>query len=110
MGQEWKHNNKENKSKIYQHTRSSRNSDFKYHHPDSSISRIIPEGKGGRTANAAVECYLFAPFNKLYRSPIVQIKSSTALNLARKSKTAALVDNQKIVDGIKYKFRHIFTD
>jgi hypothetical protein len=54
---------------------------------------------------------LFAPFNKVYRSPILQIKSG-AVTIERKSKTSALAVNNRnrIVDGIKYKFKNIVTD
>lgn len=57
------------------------------------------------------ECFLFAPFNKVYRSPILQVKPG-CLILERKSKTSNLVvgNRTKIVDGFKYKFRNVVTD
>jgi len=50
------------------------------------------------------------PFNKVYRSPILQIKAGGQILLERKSKTAPLGKDNKILDPIKYKFKSIVTD
>jgi len=56
------------------------------------------------------ECYLFAPFSKVYTSPIIQIKTG-CVHLARKSKTVPLAKNEnKILDPIIYKIRNIVKD
>lgn len=55
---------------------------------------------------------LFAPFNKVYRSPILQLKPG-CLTLERKSKTSALTSagsRTRIVDGLRYKFKTVLTD
>jgi hypothetical protein len=58
------------------------------------------------------ECILFAPFNKVYRSPILQLKPG-CITLERKSKTSSLAtagNRTRIVDGFKYKFKAVMTD
>lgn len=56
-------------------------------------------------------CYVFLPFNKLYRSPIIQMRNNNTIVLERKSKTTNIASNKnKIVDGIKFKFKNIVTD
>jgi hypothetical protein len=53
----------------------------------------------------------FIPFNKLYRSPILQLKSKDKLILARKYKGTSIVTNQgRITDGKIFKISNIVTD
>jgi dihydrofolate reductase len=56
------------------------------------------------------ESYLFAPFNKVYRSPILQVKSGGTILLERKSKTSIHGHSQRISDALKYRFKHVLTD
>ena len=56
------------------------------------------------------ESYLFAPFNKVYRSPILQIKGNSTVLLERRSKTSIHSKSNRITDPIKYKFKNVVTD
>lgn len=53
----------------------------------------------------------FIPFNKLYRSPVVQLKSKDRVILARRYKGSSIVANQgRITDGKIYKLPAILTE
>lgn len=54
---------------------------------------------------------VFVPFNKLYRSPILQLKDKNRLILARKYKGSNMsIKDGKICDGTIFKFNKIITD
>ncbi len=50
------------------------------------------------------------PFNKVYRSPIIQIKPGGHVLLERKSKTAPIGKDHNIADPIKYRFKSVVVD
>ena len=54
---------------------------------------------------------VFVPFNKLYRSPVLQMKDKNKLILARKYKgTNVNIRDGKIADGKIYKFQRVVSD
>ena len=63
-----------------------------------------------RAMEHSCECFLFAPFNKVYRSPILQIRAGNTVLLERKSKTSIRSRNGRISDPIKYKVKEVITE
>jgi hypothetical protein len=54
---------------------------------------------------------VFVPFNKLYRSPVLQLKDKQRLIFARKYKGSNMkISDGKISDGKVFKFEKIVTD
>lgn len=73
---------------------------------------ILIEQESHRTsALGRPMCVTFIPFNKLYRSPILQLKSKDKVILARKYKGSSITANQdRITDGKIYRLPDILTD
>jgi hypothetical protein len=53
---------------------------------------------------------LYVPFNKAYRSPILQTKGNGTILLQRKSKAGFQSDQNRSSDPIRYRFKHVLTD